>query len=54
MFINLIDFGCFLTKFWESRPAHLAIYTVFDEESESDVENLGILHPDLEIKDFEI
>ena len=26
------------------------IYTVFDEESESEVENLEILHPDLEIK----
>ena len=25
------------------------IYTVFDEESESEVENLGFLHPDLEI-----
>ena len=27
------------------------IYTVFDEESESEVENLEILHPDLEIKE---
>ena len=27
------------------------IYTVWDEESESEVENLGILHPDLEIKE---
>ena len=27
------------------------IYTDFDEESESDVENLEILHPDLEIKE---
>ena len=27
------------------------IYTVFDEESESEVENLGFLHPDLEIKE---
>ena len=26
------------------------IYTVFDEESESEVGNLEILHPDLEIK----
>ena len=26
------------------------IYTVFDEESESEVENLEILHPDLEIQ----
>ena len=26
------------------------MYTVFDEESESEVENLEILHPDLEIK----
>ena len=25
------------------------IYTVFDEESESEVENLEILHPDLEV-----
>ena len=27
------------------------IYTVFDEESESEVENLEILHPDLEIQE---
>ena len=27
------------------------IYTAFDEESESEVENLEILHPDLEIKE---
>ena len=27
------------------------IYTVFDEESESEVENLDILHPDLEIQE---
>ena len=27
------------------------IYTVFDEESESEVENLEILHPDLELKE---
>ena len=27
------------------------ICTVFDEESESEVENLEILHPDLEIKE---
>ena len=26
------------------------IYTIFDEESESEVENLEILHPDLEIQ----
>ena len=30
------------------------IYTVFVGESESEVENLGILHPDLEIKDFKV
>ena len=27
------------------------IYTIFDEESEFEVENLEILHPDLEIKE---
>ena len=27
------------------------IYTIFDEESESEVENLEILHPDLEIEE---
>ena len=27
------------------------IYTVFDEESESDVKNLEILYPDFEIKE---
>ena len=27
------------------------IYTVFDDESESEVENLEILHPDPEIKE---
>ena len=26
-----------LTEIWESRHAHLAIYNVFDEESESEV-----------------
>ena len=28
------------------------IYTVFDEEFESEVENLEILHPDLEIQEI--
>ena len=27
------------------------VYTVFDQESESDVKNLEILHPDTEIKE---
>ena len=27
------------------------IYTVFDEESESEVESLEILHPDLEVQE---
>ena len=37
-------------NFWRF-PVHAGgeIYTVFDEESESEVENLEILHPDLEI-----
>ena len=38
MFINL-------TEIWDSRHAQLAIYTVFDEESESEVEKCQILEP---------
>ena len=34
--------------FWGSGGE---IYTALDEESESEVENLEILHPDLEIKE---
>ena len=39
------------SKLWDSRHVQLAKYTVFDEESESEVENLEILHPDLEIQE---
>ena len=38
-----------LTGFWDSRRVQLAIYTVFDEESESEVENCQILHLDEKI-----
>ena len=48
MFINLTEISKFLTKFWDSRHVQLAIYTVFHEESESEVKNLEILH--LEVK----
>ena len=41
----------FTTTFQGSRDE---IYTVFDEESEFEVENLGILPPNLEIKDFKV
>ena len=35
-----------LTKFWDSRHVQLAIYTVFDEESESEVKNKQFLRPE--------
>ena len=37
-FIIWLIFLYFLTKFWDSRHVQLAKYTVFDEESESEVE----------------
>ena len=35
----------FSSKFWDSRHAQVAIYTVFHEESESEVEKCKILEP---------
>ena len=39
-------FPHFLTRFWDSRPFQLSIYTVFDEESDFQVENNQILEPE--------
>ena len=33
------------SKFWDSRPSQVAIYTVVHEESESEVEKCQILEP---------
>ena len=38
-------FGGFWTRIWDSRHSQVAIYTVFDEESEFQVENKQILDP---------
>ena len=35
-----------LAKIWDSTPFQLAIYTVFDEESESEVENAQFWEPE--------
>ena len=37
--------GRFWIKFWDSRHIQVAIYTVFDEESEFQVKNSQILQP---------
>ena len=34
-----------LAQVWDSRPIQVAIYTVLDEESESEVEKCKILEP---------
>ena len=38
-------FDWILTIFWDSRPVQVAIYTVFDEESEFAAQKCQILEP---------
>ena len=35
-----------MTRFWDSRPLQLSKYTVFDEESDFQVENKQFLEPE--------
>ena len=40
-----------LTRFWDSRPFQLSTYTVFDEESDFQVKNTQIRHPEAKNKE---
>ena len=40
-----LGISCFWFKFWDSRHVQLAIYTVLDEESESEFKKCQILEP---------
>ena len=40
-----LDFLRFWARFWNSRHSQVAIYTVFHEESESEVKKCQILEP---------
>ena len=44
-FAQGLDFLRFWARFWDSRHSQVAIYTVFHEESESEVEKCQILEP---------
>ena len=45
MFSSLFFGGRVLIKFWDSRHIQVAMYTVFDEESEFQIKNREKLQP---------
>ena len=49
MFFSKTKFGDFLTKLGVSKRFQLAIYLVFHEESESEVQTIQILQDNLEM-----